>query len=100
MTIPPIAPISSIAPLGATAGAAATGGAQAPDFSSAISNAMDSLQQTQSTASSNEAQLAAGQGSLPDTMIAASEASLETQVTNDILTKAITSYNDIANMSF
>jgi len=33
-------------------------------------------------------------------MIAASEASLQTQVTNDLLTKAITSYNNIMNMSF
>jgi flagellar hook-basal body complex protein FliE len=44
--------------------------------------------------------MAAGQGNLADTMIAASEASLQTQVANDLLSKAISSYNDVMNMSF
>lgn len=69
-------------------------------FNSAITNAVDSLQASQSAASQAEAQAAAGEGNLADTMIAASKASLETQVTTDLLDKAVTSYNDIMNMSF
>ena len=42
----------------------------------------------------------AGSGNLADTMIAATQASLDTEVTTSLLDKAVTSYNDIMNMSF
>jgi flagellar hook-basal body complex protein FliE len=99
--IPPISTLSPIAAPTAAAPSASTGiGATDPSFSSAITNAVDSLQQAQTAASSAEALSAAGQGNLADTMIAASKASLDTQVTTSLLNKAVTSYNEIMNMSF
>ena len=102
MTIAPIGALASIAaPSAATAtSAAGTAAATPTSFGSDLNSAVNNLQQTQATAATDEAQMAAGQGNLADTMIAASEASLQTQVTNDLLSKAISSYNDIMNMSF
>ena len=103
MAIAPIGALSPVVTPPAPVGAGATGaapGLDATNFSSSLSNAVDSLQQSQGTAATDESQLAAGQGNLADTMIAASEANLQTQVANDLLTKAISSYNDIMNMSF
>jgi flagellar hook-basal body complex protein FliE len=65
-----------------------------------VGNAVDSLQNAQSTASADEAQAAAGQGNLADTMIAATQASLDTQVSDALIDKAVTSYNSIMGMSF
>ncbi|HWD24983.1 MAG TPA: flagellar hook-basal body complex protein FliE [Acidimicrobiales bacterium] len=93
----PLTPLSGTVGTGAAAGAGATSGS---GFGSQIANAVNSLQQSQATAATDEAQMAAGGGNLADTMVAASQASLETQVTNDVLTKAITAYNSVLNMSF
>lgn len=98
MPIAPIAPVTTITP--PPAASAAPAAEPSSSFGTTLSNAVDSLQQTQSVASSDEAQMAAGSGNLADTMIAASQASLETEVTDDLLTKAISSYDDIMNMSF
>jgi flagellar hook-basal body complex protein FliE len=98
----PIAAIPALPPLPPVQPATPTGAAAPTDtsFGSIIANAVDNLQSAQTTASSDEAAAAAGQGNLADTMIAASEASLDTQVTTSLLDKAVTSYNDIMNMSF
>ena len=53
-----------------------------------------------SQATSAEALSAAGQGNLADTMVAATQASVDTQVTTALLDKAVNSYNDIMNMTF
>lgn len=103
MTIPPIGALTGVAaptPASGAGAAGATAATSSSGFGSTLSNAVNSLQQSQTVASADEAKLATGQGNLADTMIAASEASLQTQVTNDLLTKAITSYNNIMNMSF
>ncbi len=98
MVIPPISPIP---PLPTAEAPAAAGAPAAGDsFSQAIGNAVDSLQNAQTTASSDEAQAAAGQGNLADTMIAATEASLDTQVSDALIDKAVTSYNSIMSMTF
>ena len=94
-SIPAIPTLPSITSPGSTSPVA---GSDA--FSSVITNAVDALQQAQSNATSAEAQAAAGQGNLADTMIAASKASLDTQVTTDLLNKALTSYTSIMAMSF
>ncbi|HMD45956.1 MAG TPA: flagellar hook-basal body complex protein FliE [Acidimicrobiales bacterium] len=102
----PIAPIPPIPPPSATspsAGAGALGGTAAPGgdtFANAVGNALDSLQQVQGNAASAEAQAASGQGNLADTMIAASQASLETQVSTALVNKAVSAFNDIMSMSF
>lgn len=116
MTVP-IAPIPPLPPLPPPTGASAVTGAGAAGaataaagatavagsgngFSSVLGNAIDSLQQAQNSASVAEANAAAGQGSLTDTMIAASKASLDTQVATALMDKGLAAYNSIANMSF
>ena len=83
------------APTPAASGSTGSGG-----FVSAIGSAFDSLQGVQSTAAAAEAATAAGQGSLTDTMIAATEASLETQVTTSVIDKALAAYNSVIQMTF
>jgi flagellar hook-basal body complex protein FliE len=61
---------------------------------------VNAVQQAQNAASYDEAQAAAGQGSLTNTMIAASQASLDTQVATAVVDKALAAYTSIANMSF
>ncbi|MGH8997731.1 MAG: flagellar hook-basal body complex protein FliE [Acidimicrobiales bacterium] len=68
-------------------------------FASILGSAIDSLQNVQNTASVAEASAAAGQGSLTDTMIAASEASLDTQVATAVLNKGLAAYTTIADMA-
>ena len=101
MSIAPIPSVPGIPNLPETgvAGALAPAGAGTDSFSSAIGTAVDALQKAQATASTAEAQAAAGQGSLADTMIAASRASLDTQVTNDLINRALTAYQSIMQMS-
>lgn len=91
------APGTATAATGVTATGAATG---TSGFTTALGNAVDALQGIQNTASADEAKAAAGQGSLTNTMIAASEASLSTQVATAVIDKALTAYTTIANMSF
>lgn len=69
-------------------------------FSTAIGNAVDSLQGVQNEAATLEAQAAAGQGSITNTMVAASEASLATEVTTSVIDKALSAYDTIAGMAF
>lgn len=78
---------------------ALTGSTAQNGFASVLGNAIDSLQNVQNTASVAEASAAAGQGSLTDTMIAASEASLDTQVATAVLNKGLAAYTSIADMS-
>jgi flagellar hook-basal body complex protein FliE len=112
MTIPPIGPLPSLPNLGATAGvsgpstpvaagATALGGATGGGgFSSLLGNAIDSLNQAQSTASTAEVQAAAGHGTLANTMVAATVASLDTQVATSVIDKALAAYTSVANMTF
>lgn len=103
MPIAPIPAIPALPALPAASSAAATGAgstAGSNSFSTLLSNAVSDLQASQSTASADEAQSAAGQGNLADTMIAASKASLDTQVTTDLLDKAVSSFNQVMSMSF
>jgi flagellar hook-basal body complex protein FliE len=98
VVIPPISPLPTLPAAGAPA---AAGAASAGDsFSQVVGNAVDALQSAQTTASTDEAQAAAGQGNLADTMIAATEASLDTQVSDALIDKAVTSYNSIMSMTF
>jgi flagellar hook-basal body complex protein FliE len=112
MTIPPIGPLPSLPNLGATAGvsgsstpaatgATALGGATGGGgFSSLLGNAIDSLNQAQATASTAEVQAAAGHGTLANTMVAATVASLDTQVATSVIDKALAAYTSVANMTF
>lgn len=97
-SLPPVGPATLASPASGAAGTAGTEGGAG--FSTAIGNLVDSLQQAQNAASTAEANAAVGQGSLTDTMVAASEASLETQVTTSVLDRAISAYNSIEQMQF
>ncbi len=62
--------------------------------------AIDQLQNVQTSASSQAAQVAAGQGNIGDAMIASTQASVDTQVTQAMVTKAVDAFNSIMGMSF
>ena len=113
MAIAPIPSVPSLPPLPPSVAAPAAGstgalggpggpGAATGDggFGSLVANAVDALTQAQRTASADEANAAAGQGSLTDTMIAASVASLDTQVATALVDKGLTAYTSIADMTF
>jgi flagellar hook-basal body complex protein FliE len=80
-----------------TSGTASSGGGS---FDNAITDALNSVQQTQNVASTQAAQVAAGQGNIADAMIASTEASLATQVTTAVANKAIDAFTSIMNMQF
>ena len=96
--IPAIPPISPPPAPPASGGAAAAG--SGGGFSNSIANALDQVQQSQNTASTAEAQAAAGQGSVTDAMIDATQASLDTQVTVALVDKGVAAFTDIMNMQF
>ncbi len=99
--IPPIGSIPSIPQGPASAGAVAGGGSAAAGsqgFGHAITNAIDSVQQVQSNASTQAAQAAAGQGNIADALIASTQASLATQVTTAVTNKAIDAFTQVMNM--
>jgi flagellar hook-basal body complex protein FliE len=114
VAIPPIGALPALPDLGAISGAGAQsaagtgaatgahvlGGADGSGFSNVLGNAIDSLNLSQTTASTDEVKAAAGQGTLANTMVAATEASLDTQVATSVIDKALAAYTSIANMSF
>ncbi|HEX4081701.1 MAG TPA: flagellar hook-basal body complex protein FliE [Acidimicrobiales bacterium] len=96
--IPPISPLPATPPPTATTSTTETSPTD-DSFATVLGNALDSVQQAQNTAAAAEAQAAAGQGSLTDTMIAASKASLDTQVTTSLMDKGLAAYTSIADMT-
>jgi flagellar hook-basal body complex protein FliE len=97
-----IAPIPAIQALPTLPPPAASGttASEGSSFADQLSNAVNNLQGAQNTASADEAQTAAGGGNLADTMVAASQASLDSQVATDLLDKALSSVTAIMNMTF
>lgn len=94
--IPPISPLS---PITASTIASPVSAPAGTGFASELGNAIDSLQHVQSAASSKEAAAAAGHGSLTNTMITATEATLETQVATSLIDKALAAYTSVSNMT-
>jgi flagellar hook-basal body complex protein FliE len=95
--IPPIQPLPGTPAPGVTGGTTATGNAGG-GFGESVASALGHLQGVQNSASGLEAQAAAGQGSISNAMIAASEASLDTQVTVALANKAIAAFTDVMNL--
>jgi flagellar hook-basal body complex protein FliE len=95
--IPPIQPLTGTPAPGSTGGTTASGGSGS-GFGASVAHALDQLQGVQNQASSLEAQAAAGQGSISNAMIAASEASLDTQVTVALTNRAISAFTDVMNL--
>jgi len=98
--IPPIAPLPASPAAPVSGGASGVGGSAgtASGFADQVTNALGHLQATQANASSLEAQAASGQGSVTDAMVAATEASLDTQVTVALTNKAISAFTDVMNL--
>lgn len=100
--IPPVAGISGmsginpIQPVTPTAATPSTSGAA---FGDALSNGIDALQQTQTTA--DGLATSASTGGLADVtsyMIASNEAALATQLTTAVRDKAVAAFTSIMNM--
>lgn len=93
-------PAGHVATSGGGAGAAESAApAGGGDFAHAVGDVLNTLSQVQGNATRLEAQAAAGHGSLVNTMIAASQASLDTQVTTSLLNKGLAAYTSVANMT-
>ena len=102
MVIPPLSALSGLSGTGALStvsplsGSAPTSGA---DFGSALAKGLDKLQDLQHT--SDHLAVQAATGSLTDVhdyMIAATEASVATELTVAVRNKAVEAFNDIMRM--
>jgi len=93
--IPPIkgAPTPTL-PLNSSGGSSSGGS----NFSQTVGHLIDQLQQLDTTANTAEVKAAAGQGNVADAMIAATKASLATQVTVALTEKAVLAFTEIVNM--
>lgn len=101
MPIGPIGPVGPIAvpAVGAPAAPASANPAGGADFAAALGRGLDNLQATQAKA--DDLAVKAATGSLTDVheyMIAATEASLTTQLTVAVRNKALDAFNDIMRM--
>jgi flagellar hook-basal body complex protein FliE len=102
MTVPAIAAISSIpalstttAPLAATGDAATSG----TDFSAALGKGLDQVQAVQTNADQLAVQAASGNlTDISSYTVAATQASLVTQLVSTLRTTAIGSFNEIMGM--
>lgn len=108
MSISPISPLSSAAlasrlgALGGTSTVASPGGVTptAKGFGDLVANALDTVNTQQNTADALAQQAATGQLQDPhDYMIAATEASLSTELTVAVRNRAVEAFNDIMRMS-
>jgi flagellar hook-basal body complex protein FliE len=101
MTVPissiaAIAPVSAIAPSAGAGAAAVTSGT---DFAAALSNGFDAVNGAQSNASSLAVQAATGTLTDPaQYTIAATQATLMTQLATTVQSKAVTAFNTIMGM--
>ncbi len=97
--IPPISGFSPIQPITAAPAATATDPASGAQFGNALTQGIDALQKTQSTADNLATQ--ASTGSLQDItsyMIASQEAAIATQLTTAVRDKAVSAFTSIMNM--
>jgi flagellar hook-basal body complex protein FliE len=108
VTIGPIAAVgaSGIAPISTsgltTSSTAASGSSSASgtSFSDAATNLVDGLQNQQDQADTLALQAATGNGNVGDVMIAATQASLSTDMTVAVRNKAVEAFNQIMGMQF
>ena len=99
MTIPPIAPIGQLSALSTTPDIQAANGSSGASFATALGNGFDAVSATQANADSLAVQ--AAQGTLTDPAqltIAATQASLMTQLATTVESKAVAAFNQIMGM--
>jgi flagellar hook-basal body complex protein FliE len=100
MTIPigAVAGVAPVAPTPATSVATAPSGS-GTDFAGVLSKGLDSLQATQNTADSLAVKAATGDlTDISQYTIAATQASLATQLASTLRTKAVDAFNQIMGM--
>lgn len=102
MAIPPIPPISasSAAPAAANTPVATTTGTSSGSFENILGQAIDSLNTVTNNATNVSLEAAAGNASVADATVASTEADLATQLTSDVVTKAVDAFDSIMNMQF
>jgi flagellar hook-basal body complex protein FliE len=107
VTIAPIGSLGSLGSLAHVAGApavkptpvAGASGAEGGDFGAAVANALDSLQATQNHADDLATKAATGDlQDVHDYTIAATEASLATELTVAVRNRAVDAFNEIMRM--
>jgi flagellar hook-basal body complex protein FliE len=104
MTVPAIAAISSIpsfstSGVGATTAASGTGATSGTDFASSLGKGLDQLQGMQNNADSLAVQAATGDlTDISSYTIAATQASLATQLVSTVRSKAVDAFNEIMGM--
>jgi flagellar hook-basal body complex protein FliE len=101
MTIPAIGAVTGISQLTAAAStpSVATAGASGSDFASVLSKGLDSLQAAQSNADHLAVQAATGDlTDISQYTIAATQASLATQLASTLTTKGVEAFNQIMGM--
>jgi flagellar hook-basal body complex protein FliE len=97
--IPPVSSVSGLSPIQPVAPTAPAPPAGGADFGNVLSNGIDALQRTQSSADGLAA--SASTGGLADVtsyMIASNEAALATQLTTAVRDKAVAAFTSIMNM--
>jgi flagellar hook-basal body complex protein FliE len=95
-TLPTVAPVDAVGAPGTTTAASGTGNGA---FANAISSAIDNLQSVQSKADTLAVKAATGDlTDVHDYMIAATKASIATQLTVAVRNKAVEAFNDIMKM--
>ncbi len=103
----PLAPIGAISPIAdfattavtGTAATAAAGGSSAADFATVLARGLDSVSGAQANADTLAVQAATGKLTDPaQYTIAATQASLMTQLATTIENKAVTAFNTIMGM--
>lgn len=98
MAIPPIGPTTGLGPVGGL-GKAAPSKQATGDFGDVVVKALDSLQVLQDKADGLALQAATGDlTDVHDYMIAATEASLATEMTVAVRNRAVESFNEIMRM--
>lgn len=99
MTIPPIAGISPIGAVGATAPATGTSASGAASFAAELGKGLDAVSGAQANADNLAVQAATGALVDPATYtIAATQASLMTQLATTVESKAVAAFNQIMGM--
>jgi flagellar hook-basal body complex protein FliE len=97
--IPPISAMPAIQPVTVTPPVSASDATSGAGFGNALTQGIDALQKTQSTADNLATQ--ASTGSLADItsyMIASQEAAIATQLTTAVRDKAVAAFTSIMNM--
>lgn len=99
-SLPTVPTLPSTGQVGWTATAEAGAATGTPRFGETLTRALDSLQATQTKADGLAVQAATGDlTNVHDYMVAATEASLATQLTVAVRNKAVEAFNQIMNMA-